>query len=95
MNGTEERIERIRHYEEILDELAEALDDAERAVKRLEALREKKDDLERYYTGGGWRADYKADERGLLPADLKRGVLSQDTVFDLLTGYDALTRRED
>ena len=95
MHSMEERIERIRRYEEILDELAAAVADAERAVERLEALREKKDDLERYYTGGGWRADYEADERGLLPADLKRGVLSQDVVFDLLTGYDTLTRRED
>ena len=95
MHSMEERIERIRRYEEILDELSAAVADAERAVERLEALREKKEELERYYSGGGWRRDYEADERGLLPADLKRGVLSQDAVFDLLTGYDALTRRED
>lgn len=28
--------------------------------------------------------DYEADEAGLLPADLKRGVLSQDGIDDLL-----------
>jgi hypothetical protein len=27
---------------------------------------------------------YEADERGELPPDLKRGVLSQDALYDLL-----------
>ena len=34
--------------------------------------------LDEYYTSGEWQEDYEADEEGLLPADLKRGVLSQD-----------------
>ena len=40
--------------------------------------------LEAYYTSGGWQEDYEADERGDLPPDLKRGVLSQDALYDLL-----------
>ena len=40
--------------------------------------------LEEYYTSGEWREDYEADEAGLFPVDLKRGVLSQDGVYDLL-----------
>ena len=40
--------------------------------------------LETYYTSGQWRDDYEADERGELPPDLKRGVLSQDGLYDLL-----------
>ena len=39
-----------------------------------------------YYTSGEWREDYEADERGELPPDLKRGVLSQDALYDLLEG---------
>ena len=31
-----------------------------------------------------WQRDYEADERGLLPANLKRGVLGQDALYDLL-----------
>ena len=42
--------------------------------------------LEAYYTSGEWREDYEADERGELPPDLKRGVLSQDALYDLLEG---------
>ncbi|MBE6565335.1 MAG: DUF4298 domain-containing protein [Ruminococcaceae bacterium] len=38
-----------------------------------------------YYQSGLWLADYEADEKGLLPPGLKRGVLSQDAVYDFLS----------
>ncbi len=41
--------------------------------------------LIRYYESPLWRQDYEADERGELPKDLKRGVLSQDGLYDFLT----------
>lgn len=36
------------------------------------------------YESGEWREDYEADERGELPPNMKRGVLSQDALYDLL-----------
>ena len=41
-------------------------------------------ELRDYYSGGQWLRDYEADERGELPADLKRGVLSQDGLWNFL-----------
>ena len=41
-------------------------------------------ELRDYYFGGQWLRDYEADERGELPADLKRGVLSQDGLWNLI-----------
>ena len=38
-----------------------------------------------YYESPLWRQDYEADEEGLLPHKLKRGVLSQDGLYDFLT----------
>ena len=67
-----DRIERVEKYERLFDEAA-AAPDAEKL--RL---------LEGYYTSGQWREDYEADERGELPPGLKRGVLSQDALYDLL-----------
>ena len=64
----ETRIERIRRMEAYFDRA-----DAE-ALAILEA----------YYTSGLWLSDYEADERGELPKDLKRGVLSQDGLYNLL-----------
>ena len=40
--------------------------------------------LEAYYTSPAWRTDFEADEAGLLPPDLKRGVLSEDGIYNLL-----------
>ena len=74
------REERISFYEKIFDELLQ-LESAEYLTGDLEA---KSHLLEDYYTSGEWLEDYEADEAGLLPADLKRGVLSQDSVYDLM-----------
>lgn len=41
-------------------------------------------ELTDYYESGQWLRDYELDEQGLLPPDLKRGVLAQDAVFDFL-----------
>ena len=41
--------------------------------------------LTAYYENGEWLCDYALDEKGLLPKDLKRGVLSQDAVYDFLS----------
>ena len=75
------REERIAFYEQIFDELSAAVQTADSLSNELQ---KKAELLEEYYTSGAWREDYEADEAGLLPADLKRGVLSQDGVFNLL-----------
>ena len=69
-------IERVEKYERLFDEAAASND--------LDKLRL----LDAYYTSGEWREDYEADERGELPPELKRGVLSQDALYDLLEGTE-------
>jgi hypothetical protein len=43
-----------------------------------------------YYHSPLWLSDYEADERGELPMDLKRGILSQDGFYDFLTEIQGL-----
>ena len=74
------REQRIAFYEEIFDELQAADPAAGISVE----LQSKYRILEEYYTSAKWREDYEADEAGQLSPDLKRGVLSQDGVYDLL-----------
>ena len=76
------------------------LDTAVAAVKRLSTALDKWEDaqqsiaaLDKYYGSEEWRQDYAADEAGLLPADLKRGVLSEDGIWNLLTDVKELTER--
>ena len=67
-----DRIERVEKYERLFNEAS--LTHNPYTLRLLDA----------YYTSGAWREDYEADERGELPPEMKRGVLSQDALYDLL-----------
>jgi len=86
------QIERISCMERILDEAAEAAENLSQALERCRALREDIAALEAYYTGPDWMRDYEDDCAGRLPEGLKRGVLSEDAVYDLLRIRDELRR---
>ena len=44
--------------------------------------------LTEYYEVGQWLKDYEADEQGLIPCDVKRGILAQDTLYEFLQGNE-------
>ena len=77
-------IERISQMEEILDRASSVMAELEKNLSELESLQPDIQKLEAYYTGKDWKADFRLDEQGKLPKDLKRGVLSEDAVYDLL-----------
>ena len=75
---------------ERLKEIVEQLDSA------LEAFAEAKEDyaaLDSYLGSAGWHCDRADDDAGLLPADLKRGVLSEDAIWNALEEYRELETR--
>ena len=76
--------ERVAFFEKIFDELSAAAESFQPLSNEMQG---KCQLLEEYYTSGEWREDYEADEAGLFPQDLKRGVLSQDGVYDLLEKF--------
>ena len=78
------QIERIEYMEKILDDSNEVADKLFDALEEYEVLREKYRELINYYSGDNWMKDFDADEAGSLPEDLKRGILSEDAVYDLL-----------
>ena len=80
----ENAVERIQEMEEILDRANKVIDEIGSKISELEALQPDIQKLEKYYTGKEWKADFKLDEEEKLPSDLKRGVLSEDAVYDLL-----------
>ena len=41
-------------------------------------------ELEAYYASNEWKEDFAAEEEGRLPQTLKRGVLSEDGLYNLL-----------
>ena len=78
------QIERIEYMERLFDFVIEARKeqpiDPEKSARIQEALRI----LAEYYTSDEWKQDFADDEAGLLPKDLKRGVLSEDGLWNLL-----------
>ena len=84
------QIERIRHFEKLLDRVTLADEELENALENFRAAREAVRELDGYYGSEDWRQDLADDEAGKLPKDLKRGVLSEDAAFNALTDYRRL-----
>ena len=55
----------------------------ERDMERLARLEGDIAALKGYQASGLWLEDFEADERGELPPDLRRGVLSEDGLYNL------------
>lgn len=89
---TRERVERIQAMEERLDRCVEATARLSAACEEWKETLEDSRILEDYYQGGDWMEDYEADERGELPDDLLRGVLSEDAVYDYIFGRQELAK---
>ena len=77
-------IERIKEMEEILDRASAVFAELEKNLSDLQSIQPDIQKLEAYYTDKDWKADFRLDEQGKLPKDLKRGVLSEDAIYDLL-----------
>lgn len=82
-DALQEAIRRIERMEELFDRVTSVFEHTPDAL-RSPAIRESVQTLSDYYENGDWMHDYELDERGVLPSDLKRGVLSQDGLYDLL-----------
>ena len=85
MSENQEQIARIRKMERRLDRALAAVKRLTGALNKWEAVQDDIAALEEYYGNGEWRKDFEDDEAGRLPADLKRGVLSEDGIWNLLS----------
>ncbi|MBP4142529.1 DUF4298 domain-containing protein [Flavobacterium sp. P4023] len=87
-----ELTDRITKMENILDELTLLVEISNKALNDLEGSVEKLKELKVYYEKQ-YMLDFQADERGEIPKDLKRGVLSEDLVHILLTDLFELSHK--
>ncbi|MBR6868638.1 MAG: DUF4298 domain-containing protein [Bacteroidales bacterium] len=87
-----ELIARVREMESRYDALTRAVRELDEAVQRFSAVKPDLDALRAYHASGQWLSDFEADEAGKIPADVKRGVLSEDGLYNLLQEVDELAR---
>lgn len=89
-----ETIERIRRMELYFDIIGFVLKVSPHAVLHDGHISAMLAELTAYYDGGQWLEDFQSDERGELPSGLKRGVLSEDGVYNLLCDIRELAEAE-
>ena len=89
----DERIERIRQMEHRLERASEVLGRLDALLDEYESVQEDLQALDQYLGSPEWRADCRADEAGLLPEDLHRGVLSEDGIWNVLDRHREIRER--
>ncbi len=90
----QQAIHRIQKMERYFDILQEAVGTNPSGLQEDAALQEMLNALTQYYEGGQWLQDYELDEKGLLPQNLRRGVLAEDTLYDFFAALGNHSRRE-
>ena len=88
-----EQIERIRQMELRMERAAKAVMELSAALDNYESVQEDIAALEQYYGSEAWKQDFADDEAELLPEELKRGVLSEDGIWNLLSDASELNKR--
>ena len=83
---------RITEMEQRLDRASAAVEALEVALGQYAAVQDDLAELNTYLGSPEWHADRADDEAGRLPQGLKRGVLSEDAIWNLLERHRALER---
>ena len=86
------QIERIKWMEQRFNNALAAIKDG--SADSLKAIKEDVAELSKYYGSKLWKQDFAADEAGILPPDLKRGVLSEDGIWNLLSDYRDVQKKK-
>ena len=87
------QIDRIKKMEEYYDEINPVLNKLNEDIEKYLKLESKYQKLVDYYTSSLWMKDYEDDENNKLPKDLKRGVLAEDTIYNLIGEHKELIKK--
>ena len=78
-----DQLERITIMEQKMRMIKENMDYLYVGLQNYLNLLPQMKELEDYYESQKWMNDHDDDEQGRLPSDLKRGVLSEDGVWNI------------
>ena len=84
-NGYLEAVDILSAYDRVcrMEKAMERVEEALKTGVRYDGYEPDLDALKTYYSGE-WKKDFEMDEEGCFPEDMKRGVLSEDGLYDLL-----------
>ena len=92
-NNRKSVIARVKEMETSFDTIREMMETGQLFTQQYDVFREKILRLKQYQESGQWLKDFECDERGELPKDLKRGVLSEDGLFNLLSEVETILQK--
>lgn len=84
MKQIQKSIKRIEEMEREFDLLLAAFSKCPDVLRTDINLKNIVIHLTEYLSNGAWLQDYELNEKGLLPKDMKKGVLSEDGLYNLL-----------
>lgn len=80
----DEQLKRIEYYEDLLNKAADIIRKKPFLAKNLPSLQDCLKQLDEYYASESWKGDFSDEEKGLIPGDVRRGVLSEDGIYNVL-----------
>lgn len=80
----DDAIKRIEQMEALFDRVLLVYETLPASAFETPFLQEAVQTLSHYYFDGEWMHDFALDEEGRLPKTLKRGVLSEDGLYNVL-----------
>ena len=75
---------RVYRMDSILDRANSKLDEIDKLMTELAEMQPQIQELESYYTSQDWKDDFATDENDEIPDNIKRGVLSEDGIYNML-----------
>lgn len=88
-----EQTKRIKQMERRMNRASKAIKKLSEALDKYKEVQKDIVALSNYYGSDDWRQDFLDDESGRLPQDMKRGVLSEDGIWNLLSDDKELRGR--
>ena len=86
----ETREDRIAFMSDAYDRLRRLVTELAEKTEELDAMLPEVEKLQEYVESGRWLQDFEADERGEVPLEVSRSVLSEDGLYDLLSDLNEL-----
>ncbi len=88
-------VARVKRMEENLDLVRKTVDQTPEDIFKNEGVCKAVKELNKYSRSGLWLHDFERDEKNGLPRNLKRGILSEDLLYNLLCDVDEIVKGTD
>ncbi|MBQ6578651.1 MAG: DUF4298 domain-containing protein [Bacteroidales bacterium] len=92
LDANVDTVSRVKTMEKAFGLVSGAISKLQEDTDVIGKLKGTVSELDKYLSSGLWKKDFEADERGEIPIEVKRGVLSEDGLYNLLEEYGSIAK---